>query len=697
MNKISAPSATRRSLRYLLVAFLVLLGCVQAQGSNEATQGDAEDATATDLPITRVILFTSGIGYFEHAGTVEGNVQIELSVPGEDMDDLLQSLVLQDFDGGTIRPVRYASRDPLSRILAGYSLDLSADPTLAALLSQARGERITIETSERMSGTIVTVEQHTVPEQETLTYMTLSTATGLKRIELGEVRSIRFVRDELQSELEEALAAVARYRGDEDKPVRLSFEGDGQRRVSVGYIREMPVWKTSYRLLLGDEGEAELQGWAIFDNPTDLDLENVSVSFVAGQPISFLSDLYEPIYIERRRIEANTASGVSARAFAADSVAEAEERAQQEFAAAARLAPPAATPQLSGAGLSAMAQGAQTGATFEYRVNGPVTIGRHESAMIPIVSGPVEAHRLSIYDPQGHAVHPLRGVRLQNDTRLHLAAGPISVFDEGGFTGNALISDIVPDDSRVLAFAADLELEVTTASDSRPEEVVAVAIQNGLVETSQRQRITTRYDIEASGSEPRFLVIEHPRRDGFEVTAPETTPATTPQSYRFGVAIGAAAPASTPSTDTTVPTQLQCELGPPCRLTVVMERTQTRSLTVTNLSSDQIVFYLQNVALAEEDRATFSRVLELKQRLTELDRQVTAQRSQVDSIHQDQARIRQNMGQLDRNSSLYRRYLADLEAQENELGSLSDTIDGLQEQRREVQEQLASLIRSLAT
>src|SRR5690606_2275430 len=135
----------------------------------------------------------------------------------------------------------------------------------------------------------------------------------LERIDLAEVWSIGFADENLQRELESALEAIARYSGEHDQALRLRFEGDGARRVSVGYTREMPVWKSSYRLLIGEAGEADLQGWAIFDNPTDLDLVDISVSFVAGQPISFVSDLFEPIYVDRQRVELARSANVNAR------------------------------------------------------------------------------------------------------------------------------------------------------------------------------------------------------------------------------------------------------------------------------------------------------------------------------------------------------------------------------------------------
>ena len=687
--------------RLLAVSSLMLLvGAGLAQGGASTAAGPVESA---DLPVTRVVLFTSGIGYFEHAGTVTGTEELELDVSSEHMDDLLQSLVLQDFDGGSIRPVRYDARDPLQRILAGYSLDLSGAPTLAELLAQTRGERVHLEAGQSLDGTILSVERVAAPDEAPEIFLTVSTATGLQRVSLDEVRELRFERAELRQELEAALAAIARHRGTDDNTVRLRFAGDGSRRVRVGYVREMPVWKTSYRLVVDEKGAAELQGWAIFDNPTNIDLEEVSVSFVAGQPISFITSLYPPVYVARPRVSVSVAPTVVPPADAGGLAPTAPPVAQERFApseaedAVGFMAEPEPAPRLSGVGVAAMAEGTRTGATFEYRVSEPVTIGRHESAMIPIVQQRVEAQLVSIYDPSVLAVHPLRGVRLVNDTGLHLAAGPVSVFGSGGFTGNARIGDIVPGESRLLSYAVDLDVEVQQTGSSEPERITAVTLRNGLIETTFRQRIVTTYRVESGEDQARFLIVEHPRRSGFEVVSPETAPVETREGYRFGVAIvGEDASEDEEPGDSAVPTHARCPAGAGCTLEVVMERTDLRRLAISNVTTDQLAFYLENVELTEEDRAVLAQILELYRQIGEVDRSISERQARLDAIHREQSRIRQNMAELERNSSLYRRYLSDLETQENELDSLQLNIEELRDQRLELQRDLDSLIGALA-
>jgi len=660
-------------------------------------------AAADDLPVTRVVLFTSGVGYFEFDGTVTGTQERTLPVAADRMDDLLQSLVVQDLDGGTVRPVRYPSRDPLARILRSYRLDLSNDPTLAGLLSQARGEAVHVAAGQAIDGTIVNVERVEVAGAAPETYLTLATGTGLRRVSLAEVSAVRFADPAVQRDLDAALSALAQGRGADRRDVTLRFEGQGERRVRVGYVQAMPVWKTSYRLVLNGDGSADLQGWAIVDNPTDTDLRDVAMAFVAGRPVSFVTDLYDPIYLDRPHVALDFGPSVVPPAQSGQIAPSAKAADRAPFApapsaraeSAAGAAPGAPTaPQLSGTGVEAMAQGAQTGATFTYSVGQPVTVLRHESAMIPIVLSTVPERPLSLFDPTVLTTHPLESVRVSNDSGLHLAAGPVTVFDRGGFAGDARMGDVVPGDARVLSYAVDLGTSVTMTGSGEPERVSAVSLQHGVVQATYKQRLRTRYDIDVKDGRPRLVVIDHAKRSGYEVVSPKPAPAQTPSAFRFAVAVHAA-DGTAPAAVDGIPVQARCQVGASCSLEVTMERTLSRSVAVDNVSPDDIAFYLANVELSADDRATLARVLDLKRQLADLARRTSAAQAQVNAIFQDQSRIRQNMSALDRNSSLYQRYATDLEAQENQLQDLRGQIDDLRGRQTALQGTLDDLLGGL--
>ncbi len=195
----------------------------------------AEEPAATNLPLTRVVLFSSGVGFFEHAGMVDGNAQVQLQFNVEDINDLLKSMVVQDVDGGQISTVGYGSKDPITKTLKSFAIDLTEKPTLAQLLDQIRGERVELEAPNKLSGIILGTEKRKqkVGESEVIEIDVLNvlTDTGLRAVNLDTVGSIKLANEKLDAELRKALAVLASSHDLDKKSVTLEFRGEGQRRV----------------------------------------------------------------------------------------------------------------------------------------------------------------------------------------------------------------------------------------------------------------------------------------------------------------------------------------------------------------------------------------------------------------------------------------------------------------------------------
>ena len=305
-------------MRRKLIVSALALACVavglvvwQSSGQNPG-RGEAKAAT---LPIRQVVLFNSGVSYVQREGEVDGNAQVDLPFPTSDINDLLKSLILEDLGKGKFTSVNYDSHDPLDKILRSFALDLNSNPTFAQILNQARGEKIEIVRQEKkdekpktFAGTIVGVEvqrkavgkDNNIVEVEMLN---LSGDNGLQSVALDQVTSVRFLNPVLESEFQRALRVLASSHDTQKKTVSLSFSGVGKRTVRVGYVVEHPIWKTSYRVSLEPDGKVYIQGWAIVENTSDDDWNDVNMTLVSGRPISFKMDLYDPLYIPRPTVE----------------------------------------------------------------------------------------------------------------------------------------------------------------------------------------------------------------------------------------------------------------------------------------------------------------------------------------------------------------------------------------------------------
>src|SRR5689334_20549369 len=276
----------------------------------------------TDVPVTKVVLFSSGVGYFEHAGTVHGTSATELRFKTTQINDILKSIMLQDQDGGRIGAITYPSQDPLAKTLKSFQVDITQNPSLADLLNQLRGAKVTVQTQgERVSGTILGVESRRRPTDkgEPLTTQVLNVLSGamIRGVDLSIISNLSLDDPQLEDELAKALAALVQARDQDKKPVTINFSGTGDRRVRIGYVVETPIWKTSYRLMLDQNSKvARLQGWAIVENQTESDWNNVSLSLVSGRPISFTMDLYQPLYSTRPNVVPELYAGLHPQVYA---------------------------------------------------------------------------------------------------------------------------------------------------------------------------------------------------------------------------------------------------------------------------------------------------------------------------------------------------------------------------------------------
>src|SRR4051812_40124409 len=268
---------------------------------------------AVSLPISQVILFNSGVGHFTRSGEVEGDARVDLSFPEPDINDLIKSMTLRDLSPtGRVAAVTYDSHDPIDRTLASFAINLNNSPSLAQILTQARGEQVEVTLANTatqpgsLTGKIIGVEQQQQPSKEgtvPVSVLNLWCAEGVRAVKLTEVQRLRFANPVLENEVRRALETLALSHDSQKKAVSLHFAGEGKRRVQVGYVVENPIWKTSYRLVLGKDGKPFLQGWAVVENTSDDDWNGVRMALISGRPISFQMDLYQPLYVPRPVVE----------------------------------------------------------------------------------------------------------------------------------------------------------------------------------------------------------------------------------------------------------------------------------------------------------------------------------------------------------------------------------------------------------
>lgn len=262
------------------------------------------------LSIRRVVLYKHGVGYFERRGGVVGSNALHLDFKARDMNDVLKSLTVLDLSGGSVSAVSYDSTKPLEQLLAEATIRIPEDGSLTALLGQIKGARVRARVGGgQVEGAIIGLESLALAAGETSLvrpFLTLLVGGSLRTFDVLDISELEFLDEAVRKDLEFYLATVLSSYKKDSKRMTILTSGEGEREVFVSYVLESPVWKTSYRILL-DEGEPPLlQGWALVDNTGDEDWVDVSLSLVAGLPVSFVHDLYNPRYMQRPVVEVRT-------------------------------------------------------------------------------------------------------------------------------------------------------------------------------------------------------------------------------------------------------------------------------------------------------------------------------------------------------------------------------------------------------
>ena len=452
---------------------------------------------------------------------------------------------------------------------------------------------------------------------------------------------------------------------------------------SIGYITESPLWKISYRLLLGDAGRAAFQGWALVENTSDEDWSAIHLSLVSGRPVSFIQDLYQPLYLPRPVVQPDIIASPTPQTH--DGSMETADAPTAEAVPTGSATPPSPAAPMSmdqgtisdggvvsisrraksnpnnmyqsggllnysgSTGVNAQANGANAGEQFAYNITTPVTLPRQQAAMIPVVAQDVGADKVSLYNAITDPRFPLNAVRLKNNTKLHLKGGPVTLFDSGTYAGDAIMEDIPPGDSRLISYAVDLSI-VGEQQDLGTDAVRTVLkIHAGILSITTHSSSKTKYIFKSRAKTDKTILVEHPFNPGSNLVVPANATERTPDLYRFAVLVPA---------------------GKSAALTVVTERPQATTVALLDGGIEYFAVYAEREDFPAATRKALADIVSQRRHIQNLANQAASDDAQIAEIGSQQDRLRKNMAALDRASVLYKRYVGELETQETQITNL---------------------------
>ena len=683
-----------------MLIFKPRLRCVSSAMLSLFLAGNAPQMPAADLPIERIVLYKHGIGFFERQGVVNAGEEMRLDFQGSDMNDVLKSLTVSDLAGGRINAIRYDSNETPDQRLSKFPFQLGQTELLSRFLDSLKGSRIEAKlASKTVEGAIVSAratQVGAVHEQLTL----LLDNGEIANFDLAEVIAMRLLDPKLQDQLKQYLQTLGQTKSREKRSVYIEATGKDARGLRVSYIVPTAIWKSSYRLIL-NQPESIFEGWAIVDNTTDEDWSNVQLSVVSGRPISFISLLDTPRYGQRQVAElpedraagpvvysgsvdvngslaaVNGLKGVPAAGLTGERMGGGVIGGVLGGAGPARPPAPLAM-QKQEVRVSSIegATGAALGELFEYDFNGPITIRKNQSAMLPFLQAKVAARKLLIYtDRDGE--HPVNAAELTNTTQKTLDGGPITVYDGGAYAGEALVETLKAGDKRLIGYAVDYGTRVTSQYGTGEQNVREVHVKDGILRVKYSQNQTRTYTIRNVDANAKTLIVQQESgQQEFSIISPKPLERTA-TAYRFEVKI----PANGSQT-----------------LKVEQEHTNFTEDAVTNSTPDFLLTIVQNKNLSDAGRAQLKQVADLKSQIVATDQSIERSKSQLSDLTADQTRLRQNIDSLNRvkgQEEAVRNYSTELGNNEAQFAKLNEQVRNLTAQKASLDGQLRLAIEKL--
>jgi hypothetical protein len=700
------------------------------------------------LPIKRVILYSNGVAYIERRGVVSGNAEINLSFKQSQVDDVLKSMVVLDLGQGRIGAVSYNSSLPASARTAEIPFSVNAQTTntggIAGVLSQLQGAKVAVTTKAGAAiGSILTVEKRsTIVEANkppvSQQFLVIASDNGeISNFDMDEIKSVKLLEDDTRKDISEFANATASTRRRDAKTITVTSQGSGQREMMVSYTIAAPIWKTTYRVVLDDKGKPFFQGWAIVDNVSDEDWQNVQLSLISGTPISFIQPIQKPMYRYRpivpipqdlnlqpqiyepqsgfqvdgasgtenkllvdgqevngyRSGQINTTNGSVGSSITQQQVNQLPLNGRNsQNLMALQTSPSAQSNYMSGGvvtttvsealtnnggGVTTAASGEELGDLFEYRIEQPITVLRDRSALIPIIQTKMDGERVAIYNETVRRDRPMGGMLLNNTSNLTFEGGSLTVIDRDAYAGEALMERLKPKESRLISFALDLGTLVTLENKENNEPAKLVKVLNGVFQVHYFQSNKKIYHIANQTDKIKTLYLEYPIRQGWDLS-PETPKPdiTTNRYYRFRVSLQ-----PFEKTDLVV-----AERQP------LMDGYQLTALTYRDLE-----LFLSRRYIDENTRTRLQKLIDLRSKINLIEVKLTAFDDEEEKISEDQKRLRENIETLSKTpeaKTLITRYVDKVNSQETRLETMTKERRDLEAEKKQIEVDLATEIRN---
>lgn len=645
--------------------------------------------------IREVRLSSGGLAEVVRSVPVGGGGAVGIEVPLDQVDDVLKSLVVI---GGAarVKSLSLGGLSPVDEVMRRMPFSADDMAGLPSLLGRLQGVRVEAGGGGRkVTGTVLGVSAAQGENgAQTPVLAVLADEGGAIAVPLTAEVAVKILDAPVLAKIAEASAAIGRARADGSRTISLLLEGPEGGRADIAYVVAAPIWKTAYRVVVNaGKSTARLQAWAVLENATGENWDDVRLTLSSGSPVTLKQRLFERYWRERPEVPVDVdaiaaprpdggamaksmdqGQGLNERARARAAPAAAPYSGEGETDGAMPMAapPPAAMMRYEAAAPTVGAAAAEGDVSAAFAVPGTVDLAAGETLSVPILDRDVKAERIALFQPNGGSAHPVAALMLRNDTPTSLPPGILTMYDgTDGYLGDAQLLAMPAGETRMASFALDRKVRISS-SEEPLRTMTKVKATGGLLTADVRSRIRTVYTIEGAADGARDVVIEQALRPGWEF-ASKAEFATSDTAHR-----------------------LRASVGQGGRATVEAVEERVEEETTALVDGDPGILLSWASAIDDETaKAALGDLAAARRRMAEAEQAIADLDGERKRIVREQERIRANLAAVPAESELATRYLATLTRQEAELAGLEARRGGfearLEAERRVVEEAVGRL------
>lgn len=612
---------------------------------------------AAETSINAVTLSTAGLAMIEAEGQL-GVEPMRLSVARDDIDDFLKSLWVLDPAGG-VPYVTMTGPGSFEDAFAHFPFGPEDVTDPVRLFGTMVGAPLVVERrGESWQGLNMGVTQRP-GEHGTINVLNLQGDDGvLQSFVMDDALGVRFAEAADQATLTEALRA---WRGAANpRRIELTLDSDNQtpREVGLVYLQNAPLWRTAWRAVDTPEG-IRLIGWAVVENTTGIDWQDVRLTLATGSVRAIEAQLYARTYARREQaLEPVPAPMVPA-------------AAPMYRGAIGAMAEAAGAPSMALQDSVASVQvTADDGDSFSrFTLETPVTLPAGQMMSVPFLSELLPDARLVLYRGGQGDLNPVIALSLENPLPLRLPAGVLTLYEDGrGHAGDAMIPELAPGATEVVDFARDTAVEVREES-TNTETLREMRIVDGILTVTEDLERRITYRIEGAPDAEREVTIDHPRNPGWSVSS-TTGAEERPDAWRWVVEVGAGERAS---------------------LTVTERQPRLRRMGIIDMDLNTLAYW-EGRAEDPQVRDLLAQIGQLRRQILEAENEQRRQAGEVQTLEREQQRLVNLIVQLGDDSQANRERRARVDAIDGAIAQAQDASEAAAQSAVELRARIAALL-----